>query len=262
MSNIAYAASVAQQGLRDLGKGMAALGDKKSDRLAGEAFREAHPGTQGNQLAEQIRLGKVESGDAERLVQNEQSLNPMTVAGSLVKIITDPNAPEEAKLQAKATYSGMMQLLTATAAIKKKSSSDGKGSKSKKLTFKDIDVNDTFETALFILQQDTPNKTVAAQSQVDFTIQYNKLANSGASEKDLVKFAQDYTKKNTAARVAASKISQPQDPSSLKDINSIQPQVTSAYGWDGTEDGTGGDQQKTQQDDSTVNPGDILLKRK
>jgi hypothetical protein len=123
MANLLYAAQIAQQGLRDLGKGMSALGDKKSDAAAASAFRETNPGDEGEALAEGIRLGKVEVGAAEQIMNQKASLNPMTLIGHLQKVSNNPDLTDEQRLKIKKDIAGLASIMTMTAELKGKSKS-------------------------------------------------------------------------------------------------------------------------------------------
>lgn len=130
MSNIAYAASIAQQGLRDLGKGIGDFADKKSDAAMAEEFRKNNPGAQGETLSEGLRLGKIEVAQAEQLTAQDASLNPMTVIGSMVKKLHDPQTTPEQASTLKQQIFGLTEVLQMQSALKKASSGGGGGGSS------------------------------------------------------------------------------------------------------------------------------------
>lgn len=125
MSNLLYAAQIAQKGFSDLGEGIGALGDKKSDAAASAAFRETNPGQEGEALGEAIRLGKVEPGAAEQIMNQKASLNPMTLIGHLSKVMNGLEEGDPQKVKIKKDINALVDIMSMSAALKGKAKGSG-----------------------------------------------------------------------------------------------------------------------------------------
>lgn len=220
MSNIAYAASIAQQGLRDLGKGIGDFADKKSDAAMAEEFRKNNPGAQGETLSEGLRLGKVEVAQAEQLVAQDASLNPMTVIGSMVKKLHDPQTTPEQTSTLKQQIFGLTEVLQMQSALKKASSGGGGSSKGKNSKGVEQASNaptwedDPLAVISYVTGQTSVPNAMKASVNVHYREQVQKLKDKGMSNQEIGQQLSEPFQKSMASLIAQS---QALSPESLTD---------------------------------------------